>query len=300
MVSMKKQGRYQVSLPGIIIHLVLVSVALAMVYPLYNQLVIALTGSDYIAQADGMTLIPKGITLSTFKAVLSFPKVYRGLFNTLFITAFGLIVNIVLTSLGAYVLIKKDLAGRNVFMTLIIITMIFEAGLIPDYFLMRDLGLLDRYASVILYKAVNPYYLIILMRFFGGVPKSLIEAARIDGYGEVRILFRIMIPLSIAGIATITLFYGVFHWNEYFRSMIYLTSEVKWPLQVVIRELVVSQEKAAFIGALNFITSSTAAAIEFKALKAALIIIAIVPILLFYPLVLRYFVSGKLSGSIKE
>lgn len=300
MVNTRRGTTRQVSISGIIIHLILVLVALAMVYPLYNQLVIALTGSEYIAEADGMSLIPKGITLSTFKAVLSFPKVYRGLFNTLFITAFGLIVNIVLTSLGAYVLIKKDLVGRSVFMTLIIITMIFEAGLIPDYFLMRDLGLLDRYASVILYKAVNPYYLIILMRFFSGVPKSLIEAARIDGYGEVRILFKIMIPLSIAGIATITLFYGVFHWNEYFRSMIYLTSEVKWPLQVVIRELVVSQEKAAFIGALNFITSGTAAAIEFKALKAALIIIAIVPILLFYPLVLRYFVSGKLSGSIKE
>lgn len=298
MVGRKKLRTMRVS--TFIIYFLLFVISLAMIYPLYNQLVIALTGPKHIAAADGTTIIPRDFTFSTFKAVLSIPKVYRGLINSIFITLTGLIINIILTSLGAYVLIKKDLVGRGLFMTFIIITMIFEGGLIPDYFLMRDLGLLNSYASVILYKAVNPYYLIILMRFFSGVPKSLIEAARLDGYGEVRILFKIVIPISIAGIATISLFYGVFHWNEYFRSMIYLTSEAKWPLQVVIRELIVSQEKAAFIGALNFITSSGAAVIEFKALKAALIIIAIIPILMVYPFVLKYFVSGKLQGSIKE
>jgi putative aldouronate transport system permease protein len=299
-VSGKRRRRNKTSAFTIIIMILLTLIALAMIYPIYNQLVIALTGPEYIAAADGTTIIPRGFTLSTFQAVLAVPKVYRGLLNSIYITAAGLVVNIILTSLGAYVLIKKDLLGRRIFMTLIIITMIFEGGLIPDYFLMRNLNLLNRYASVILYKAVNPYYLIILMRFFSRVPKSLIEAARIDGYDEVRILFKIVVPVSIAGIATISLFYGVFHWNEYFRAMIYLTSEVKWPLQVVMRELIVSMEKAAFIGALNFITSAGAAAIEFKALKAALIIIAIVPILLFYPFVLKYFVTGKLQGSIKE
>lgn len=285
----------------VVIAVALVLLALTMVYPIYNQLVIALTGPEYIAQATGTTVIPHGFTLNTFKSVLSIPKVYRGVINSLLITAVGLLVNIILTSLGAYVLIKRDLVGRSVFMTLIVITMIFEGGLIPDYFLMRDLDLLDRYASVILYKAVNPYYLIILMRFFSRVPKSLIEAARIDGYDEVRILFRIVIPVSIAGIATISLFYGVFHWNEYFRAMIYLTSDAKLPLQVVLRELIVSMEKAAFVGSMNYVISGEgAAAIDFKAIKAALIIIAILPILCFYPFVLKYFVKGRLQGSVKE
>ncbi|MBI9102413.1 MAG: carbohydrate ABC transporter permease [Spirochaetales bacterium] len=287
--------------PGYILIVVLLFItALIMVYPIYNQLVISLTGPEFIAQADGATIIPRGFTLSTYRAVLAIPKVYRGVMNSLLITAVGLVVNIVLTSLGAYVLIKKDLPGRFVFMLLIIIAMIFEGGLIPDYFLMRDLGLLDSYWSVIMYKAVNPYYLIILMRFFAGVPPSLIEAARMDGYGEVRILFRIVIPISISGIATISLFYGVFHWNEYFRAMIYLTSEVKWPLQVILRELIVSMEKAAFIGATNYLKMTGAANIAFKAIKASLIIIAILPILVFYPFVLKYFVKGRMQGAVKE
>lgn len=284
----------------IVITVLLVLLAVAMVYPIYNQLVISLTGPEHIAAADGTTIWPRGITLTTYRGVLSIQKVYRGVLNSLLITALGLVVNVVLTSMGAYVLIKRNLVGRSFFMTFIIITMIFEGGLIPDYFLMRNLGLLDSYWSVILYKAVNPYYLIILMRFFANVPQSLIEAARIDGYSEIRILFRIVIPVSIAGIATIALFYGVFHWNEYFRAMVYLTTEVKWPLQVVLRELIISMEKAAFIGAMNYQRLTGAAAIPFKALKAALIIIAILPILVFYPFILRYFVKGRLRGAVKE
>ena len=264
--------------------------ALVMIYPIYNQLVISLTGPEYIAAADGTTLVARGITLDTYRSVLAIKKVYRGLLNSLLITSVGLVINVVLTSMGAYALTKRDLPGRSLIITFIIITMIFEGGLIPDYFLMRDLGLLNRYWSVILYKAVNPYYLIILMRFFDRVPKSLIEAARLDGYGEIRILFSIVIPISVARIATISLFSGVFHWNEYFRSMISLIDEAKMPLQVVVRELVIAGEKANFIGATNYFNVEGAATVDFKALKAALIILVIIPILLFYPFVLRYFV----------
>ncbi|MCD6397399.1 MAG: carbohydrate ABC transporter permease [Spirochaetaceae bacterium] len=212
----------------------------------------------------------------------------------------GLVINIVFTSMGAYVLTKRDLVGRSFFITMIVITMIFEGGLIPDYFLMRKLHLLNSYWSVILYKAINPYYLIILMRFFDRVPTSLIEAARIDGLSETKILFKIVIPVSVAGIATVSLFYGVFHWNEYFRAMIYLTNEAKYPLQVVLRELLISAEKASFIGSMNFLKVTAAAQLDIKAIKAALIIISIVPILAFYPFVLKYFVKGRLEGSVKE
>ena len=274
--------------------------ALILVYPLYNQLVISLTGADYISGAGGTTIIPYGFTLSTYKTVLAIPKVARGVINSIFITAAGLVINIVLTSMGAYVLTKRNLFGRKLFITMIVITMIFEGGLIPDYFLMRKLHLLNSYWSVILYKAVNPYYLIILMRFFDKVPPSLIEAARIDGYNETKILFKIVIPVSVAGIATVSLFYGVFHWNEYFRAMIYLTDEVKYPLQVVLRELLISAEKASFIGSMNFLKVTAAAQLDIKAIKAALIIISIIPILVFYPFVLKYFVKGRLQGSVKE
>lgn len=288
------------SVSQILLLSVLLILALTMVYPIYNQLVISLTGPQYIADADGSTVIPRGITLQTYRSVLAIPKVYRGLANSLLITVVGLVVNIVLTSMGAYVLINKELLGRNTFMTMIIIVMIFEGGLIPDYFLMKNMHLLNTYTAVIMYKAVNPYYLIILMRFFDKVPKSLIESARLDGCSDITILFKIIIPVSAAGIATISLFYGVFHWNEYFRAMIYLTDEMKYPLQVVLRELIVSMEKASFVGATNFLKMTTAASLDFKAIKAALIILAIVPILMFYPFVLKYYVKGKLQGAIKE
>jgi putative aldouronate transport system permease protein len=189
-----------------LIMLVLALGAIILVYPLYNQLVISLTGSDYITKASGTTIIPYGFTLSTYTTVLAIPKVARGLLNSIFITATGLVINIVFTSMGAYVLTKRDLVGRSFFITMIVITMIFEGGLIPDYFLMRKLHLLNTYWSVILYKAINPYYLIILMRFFDRVPPSLIEAARIDGLSETKILFKIVFPVSVAGIATVSLF----------------------------------------------------------------------------------------------
>ncbi len=294
-MSVKKHG------PGYLIILVILSLgAIILVYPLYNQLVISLTGSEFIAKAGGTTLLPHGFTLSTYKTVLAIPKVARGVLNSIYITAAGLVINIILTSMGAYVLTKRDLPGRSFFITMIVITMIFEGGLIPDYFLMRRLRLLNSYWSVILYKAVNPYYLIILMRFFDKVPPSLIEAARIDGYSEVKILFKIIVPVSVAGIATVSLFYGVFHWNEYFRAMIYLTDEMKYPLQVVLRELLISAEKASFIGSMNFLKVTSAAQLDIKAIKAALIIISIIPILVFYPFVLKYFVRGRLQGSVKE
>lgn len=294
-MSVRRRGIWNV-----LIIIILFLVALVMVYPLYNQLVISLTGPDYIIQANGITLIPHGFTFSTYKNVLAIPKVARGVLNSIFITAAGLVINIIFTSMGAYVLTKRDLVGRNVFITMIVITMIFEGGLIPDYFLMRRLHLLNSYWSVILYKAVNPYYLIILMRFFDGVPPSLIEAARIDGYNETKILFKIVFPVSVAGIATVSLFYGVFHWNEYFRAMIYLTDESKFPLQVVLRELLISAEKASFIGSMNYLKGTAAANLDIKAIKAALIIISIIPILVFYPFVLKYFVKGRLQGSVKE
>ncbi len=294
-MSIKKHG-----IGHYLIIIILTVGAIILVYPLYNQLVISLTGTEYISQASGTSIIPYGFTLGTYKTVLAIPKVARGLFNSIYITAMGLVINIVFTSMGAYVLTKRDLVGRSFFITMIVITMIFEGGLIPDYFLMRKLHLLNSYWSVILYKAINPYYLIILMRFFDRVPTSLIEAARIDGLSETKILFKIVIPVSVAGIATVSLFYGVFHWNEYFRAMIYLTNEAKYPLQVVLRELLISAEKASFIGSMNFLKVTAAAQLDIKAIKAALIIISIVPILAFYPFVLKYFVKGRLEGSVKE
>ncbi|MCF7933617.1 MAG: carbohydrate ABC transporter permease, partial [Spirochaetia bacterium] len=142
MVGRRRNTRRS-SVGQLLLAALMIAISLVMLYPIYNQLVISLTGPEFIAQADGSTIIPRGFTLQTYAGVLSIPKVYRGLFNSFFITFAGLLVNVTLTSMGAYVLTKRDLLGRNIFMSLIVITMIFEGGLIPDYFLMKNLGLLN-------------------------------------------------------------------------------------------------------------------------------------------------------------
>lgn len=278
----------------------LVLLAFVTVFPLYNLLVVSLTGPRAIAAAHGLSLLPRDPTLATYAALLGAPKVAGSLANSLFITAAGVLVNMALTCLAAYALSKPRLPGRRILMIAILVTMVFEGGLVPDYMLMRSLRLINRYASVILYKAVNAYYLIIMIRFFEEVPPSLLEAARIDGATETAILRRIVLPASKAGVATVSLFYTVFHWNEYFRAMIYLPDSSRWPLQVVLRELVVASEKASFIGSSSYLNFTGASQIELKSLKAGLIILAVAPVLALYPLILRFFAKGALSGAVKE
>ncbi len=270
-------------------------------FPLYNILVVSLTGPAKIAAANGLSVIPHDFSFATYITLVQIPKVAKGLFNSLYITAAGVLINMVLTCLAAYALSRPKLPGKPFFMVFILITMIFEGGLIPDFLLMKNLHLLNNYYSVILYKAVNAYYLIIMIRFFEEVPLSLIEAGKMDGVTETRTLVSIVLPVSKAGVATVSLFYAVFHWNEYFRAMIYLTNPDKWPLQVVLRELIVSGDKAAFIGALNYLKYEVGAAqVDMKALKAGVIILAVLPILFLYPILLRYFSKGALSGAVKE
>ncbi len=282
-------------------HGLLLLLAFLTFFPLYNIVVVSLTGPAKIAAANGLSVIPHDFSFATYLTLIQVPKVMRGLLNALYITGAGVLINMTLTCLAAYAISRPRLPGKGLFMVFIIVTMIFEGGLIPDFLLMKDLRLLNKYWSVILYKAVNAYYLIIMIRFFEEVPISLIEAGKMDGVTETRTLFSIVLPVSKAGVATVSLFYCVFHWNEYFRAMIYLTNPDKWPLQVVLRELIVSGDKAAFIGALNYLKYEVGAAqVDMKALKAGVIILAILPILLLYPILLRYFSKGALSGAVKE
>jgi putative aldouronate transport system permease protein len=161
------------------------------------------------------------------------------------------------------------------------------------------MGLLDTYWSVILYKAVNAWYLIILVRFFEEIPEELIESAQLDGASQFRIFWSIVLPLARPALATIALFYLVFHWNEFFRSMIYLSDQSKWPLQVVLRQFVIGGDKVAIVGANNANNNIGIAQIDIRALKAGMILLTIVPILAVYPLILRYFTRGTMVGAVK-
>ena len=197
-------------------------------------------------------------------------------------------------------LIQPGLMFKKIIMTFLIVMMLFDPGLVPEYLLVKQLGLIGSQWSVILVTSVNVYYLIIMMRYFQAVPMDIYEAARIDGAGHVRMIFSMVFPLAKSGIATITMFYAVVRWNEYFKASIYLTEKAKTTLQVILRQFVVLGDTVSLIGAQNIMDYNELARIDYGALKAATIVIAIVPILLLYPIVLKFYTRDVMAGSVKE
>ncbi|MDT9025088.1 carbohydrate ABC transporter permease [Rossellomorea aquimaris] len=292
---MKKQN-----LTKIIISVTLFIVTLTVLIPILNLLAMSLSDPLKVHKLGGLEILPEGFSLINYKVLLSNPLVMKSIFNTFFITIVGTFLNLFLTSMAAYVLAKTQFVGKKLVVLFLIVIMVFEPGLIPEYLLVKDLGLLNTYSSLILYKAINIYYLFILMRFFEDVPDSILEAARIDGAGHFRIYTKIMLPLSKPGLATMGLFYGVYHWNEYFRATIYLTDPNKWPLQVVLRQFVVQRDNTAILGSQNILSYDQVAALDFGSLQAGTIIIAMVPLLILYPMILKYYAKGALEGGVKD
>ncbi len=269
------------------------------VQPLLNLLAISLSDPARVAGMSGLTIVPNGFALEVWSLLVTHPRVQSGVLNSLFITLTATAIGVAGTALMAWGLSRPGLPGRRLIFILVLVTIVFEPGLIPDYFLMKRLGLLDTYWSVILYKAVNAWYLIILVRFFEEIPGELIEAAELDGANPFQVFWTIVLPLARPALATIALFYFVFHWNEFFRAMIYLTDQDKWPLQVVLRNFVVEGDRIAIVGADNAANNVGVAQINLRALKAGMILLTIVPILVIYPLILKFFTKGTMSGALK-
>lgn len=284
----------------IIIHLTLFLFTISIIVPFMNIIAVSFTDPARLSEVTGLTIFPKGFSFQSYEIILKNPQMIKSVLNSIFITVSGTLLNLLLTVLGAYVLTRENLFGKKFFMLLLIIVMVFEPSLITEYLVVKKIGLLNTYLGVILYKAVNIYYLIILMRFFEEIPKSLTEAAVIDGAGEIDILFRILLPLAKPALVTMTMFYSVFHWNEYFRASIYLNDSSKWPLQVILRQFVVLDDTTSMISSNALLTMDKVANINLESLKAGTIILAVLPILLIYPLILKYYVKGTLDGGVKE
>lgn len=290
----------KIKIDQLIIYGLLFLITLTMLVPILNIFALSFTDPDRVAEVKGFTIWPKGFSLINYRVLLNNTMLLKSLFNSMLITIIGTAISLVSTAMAAYTLTRENLVGKKFLMTILIIVMVFEPGLIPEYLVIKEIGLIDSYWSVILFKAVNVYYLIILMRFFEEVPKSLIEAARIDGAGHLAVLFKVLLPVLKPAMATIGLFYAVFRWNEYFRASIYLNSSSKWPLQVILRQFVVLDDTATMLGANNLLSYNEAAQLNFEALQAGTIVIALVPVLLLYPLILKYFTKGTMDGSIKH
>jgi putative aldouronate transport system permease protein len=277
----------------------LMALVVVTVQPILNLVAMSLSDPSQVAGMSGLAIVPQGFSLDVWLLLFQHPLVLSGIFNSILITVSGTLIGVLGTALMAWGLSRPNLPGRRIIFVLVLVTIVFEPGIIPDYFLMKRMGLLDNYWSVILYKAVNAWYLIILVRFFEEIPAELIEAAEIDGASAFQIFWRIVLPLARPALATIALFYFVFHWNEFFRAMIYLNDQGKWPLQVVLRQFVVEGDKLAIVGANNAANNIGVAQINLKALKAGMIIMTILPILAVYPLILKFFTKGTMSGALK-
>jgi len=240
-------------------------------------------------------LWPEKFVTDTYEYIFSTGTFVRALLTTIAVTAVGTLVQVGLTLTMAYPLSKRYLPGRALFLNLVIFTLVFSGGMIPTYLVVRDLGLLDSYWSLILPLAINPFYLIIVKTFFQALPEALEEAARIDGANELSVFTKIVLPLSKPIIATFSLFYAVAIWNDYMSPLLYIDDNRKWTLQVLVRQLTAANADSA-----NVLDQLQSVAFPEQGLKFAVIVIATLPILLMYPFLQKHFAKGVLIGSVKE
>jgi putative aldouronate transport system permease protein len=282
------------------IMLLLLAYAAMVLVPMFNLLALSLSDPRRVSQLTGLSVLPRGFSLIVYKVLAANQNFMRSILNSVYITAVGTAINLVVTAMAAYALTRPTLPFKRLFMILVIIIMVFEAGIVPEYLVVKRVGLMNSRWAVILYKTVNVYYLIILMRFFEEVPKDLLDAARVDGAGHLTVLRRVMLPLSRSAIATLGLFYGVMHWNEYFRAGIYLNDPAKYPLQLILRQFVVLDDTATLLGSGTLYSYDEAARLSYAALQAGTIVVAIIPVLLLYPLILKYYTHGVMEGGLKE
>ncbi len=276
-----------------VIFLVLLSVFT--LYPFLYVLIASLSDPAWLVKARGLIFYPKGLTLEAYKMVFANPSTMLGYMNTLFYVILGTSLNILMTSLGAYALSRQNVMLKNPIMFGIVFTMFFNGGLIPTFLLVNDLGMLDTRWALIFPTAMSAYNLIIMRTAFMGVPVSLEESARLDGANDFTILFKVIIPLSMPVIAVMILFYGVGHWNSWFNAMIYLRTRDLFPLQLILREILIQNSTDSMMTGVGGGDKMPVG----ETIKYATIIVATVPILCLYPFLQKYFVKGVMIGAIK-
>jgi putative aldouronate transport system permease protein len=267
------------------------------IYPLIYVLFASLSNAAELTQHRGLLFSPLSFSLEAYRRVLENPLILTGYRNTLIIVIAGTALNVFLTALGAYALSRRNVLFRNPAMFFIVFTMFFSGGLIPTYLLVgQTLHLQNTLWALIIPGAVQTLNLIIMRTAFQGVPVALEEAARIDGANDWTILFRIFLPLSWPVVAVMILFYGVAHWNSFFSALVYIRERDLYPLQLVLREILISSNVQNMA---TDVSSGDVLAIG-ETIKYATIIVATLPILLVYPYLQRYFVKGVTIGAIKE
>jgi putative aldouronate transport system permease protein len=242
----------------------------------------------------GLVIIPTNPTLEAYEWVFRSDVVLRSLWISTFVTLVGTFLNLTLTVSLAFALSRRGVPGAKVALYAILFTMLFAPGIIPKYLVVKELGLIDTLAALILPGAISAFNLIVVRNFFMSIPEELLDCARIDGANDLRVLWSIVLPLSKAVLAAIGLFYGVAHWNAFFNAILYLNDTSKWPIQLVLRQVVLQGQ--ALQGDL---LDPTAVPPPPVTIQMAVVVVATLPILLVYPFLQKYFTKGVLTGAIK-
>jgi len=277
-------------------YLIVTLIAITTIIP-FVYIIGASFATEYEIATRPMFFIPQDVSIAAYQYIFSSNKILRGFTNSIFITVAGTAINLFFTVTMAYAISKPRLRGRNFFLNMVIFSMFFSGGMIPGYIVVANiLNLKNTFWSVLLPGAISAYNMMIVKNFFQGIPQELEESASIDGCTDIGVLLKIVLPLSLPVLATFGLFYAVGHWNSYFPAMIYLTDDKMYPLQLILRNIIVTAESSASDMSLmdpNFVEPPK------QSIKMAVIVVATVPIMCVYPFLQKYFVKGVMVGALK-
>lgn len=297
----KSDGKSKVKQSGgdrifiIVIYIILLLTGAITLFPFLDVVFNSLMSSkELVESAKVVIAIPKHPTLENYAYVLSGNSIFRAYGVTIFRTLIGTLLNMIITVLTAYPLSKKFLPGRSMIMQIFFFTMIFSGGMIPTYLVVKSFKLTDTVWAMIIPGLLNVYNMIIMRTFFEGIPEELEEAARIDGCSEWKTLWKIILPVSKPALASISLFYAVWHWNSFFDVVLYITKRELWPLQTLLREVVLTMSMAELNANMADVATPPSSSVI-----AATVMVSTLPILIVYPFLQKYFVKGVMIGAVK-
>ncbi|WP_019534784.1 carbohydrate ABC transporter permease [Paenibacillus ginsengihumi] len=279
---------------NVINYSLLILISIITIVPFMYIVAVSFATPEEVAKG-GLMLFPTKFTLGAYQYIFSTETMIRSVMVSIGVTVVGTLINLVLTSFMAYPLARPNLRGRSAVLFMVLFTMLFSGGMIPTYFVVKAFGMINSYWSLIIPTAISAFNLIVLKNFFQQIPEGLEESAKIDGCHDLGILFRIVLPLSMPAMATFGLFYAVSHWNTYFNAVMYINDSEKWPVQIVLRQIVLLSQ--------DMIGDSTAQAepMEYlpQTIRMASIVVATIPIVIVYPFLQKYFAKGVMLGSVK-
>ena len=268
---------------------------LTMLYPMLYVVFASLSDSGKLVGHMGLLIKPLNANLNAYKAVFTNPMIGRGYINTIAVVFTSVVLSMAMTILCAFVLSRKEVAMRNVFMGFVLFTMFFSGGLIPFYLTVKNVGLENSLWSLIIPYLINVYNMVIMRTSFSQIPEPLIESAKLDGANPMQVLLKIVLPLSVPVMMGIVLYYAVAQWNAWFSAMIFLHERSKFPLQLILREILIQNDTATMMQGVGMKDATSIG----ETIQYAVIVVATVPILVIYPFIQRFFTEGVMIGAVK-